>query len=466
MDSRERWIAVLRKYQSGTEEPGSKCYWAPEYETASRKRIRDIQEEKLAAMLPYLYEHSAFYRARFDAERLKPGDLKSIDALPKFSIITKSQMADDVVAHPPWGTYTPVDERTWSTHGWMVFATSGTTATPRSFRYTDLDRDIWARTSARALYATGLRAGDTLLSCTNYNPHVFFWSLHYACNLMRVTVVPGGVATERRIQMIDLYRPTALAATPSYALHLADWARRMGLDPTASSIKRVICGGEPASGISATRQRIEEAWGARLHDIYGCTEAVPAGWGFTCEPGLEHTPVATHVQEDLQIWETVDPETLDPVAKGSRGLTVVTNLNSEGSPQLRFLVGDFAILDYERCVCGRTLARARSGFAGRADDMLNIRGLKLFPGAIEDIVRSFREFGDEFQIVLDRDGELDTFTIVVESGASAAEGLRTRLVAEVLGKCELRPRVEVVALGTLPKTEFKAQRVIDRRRQP
>ncbi len=468
LDSRERWTAVLRKFALAMAQPGAKRYWAPGFETASRARLRDIQNEKLAALLPYLYEHSHFYRAKFRAKKLRPSDLKTVDDLVKFPLTTKQEMADDVAAHPPWGTYTPIDDRAWRERGWMVFATSGTTATPRSFRYTALDRELWAVTSARALYAMGIRSGDCALTCTTYSPHVFFWSLHYALNLMRVAVLPGGVPSERRAQMVESYRPTILAATPSYTLHLADTMRKLGLDPAASSVTRLVCGGEPASGIPSTRRRLERAWGARLHDVYGCTEAVPGGWAFTCEAGLERDPVSTHVQEDLQVWETVDPETFEPVAEGSRGLTVVTNLNSEGSPQLRFLVGDFTILDHGRCVCGRTLARARGGFQGRADDMLNIRGLKLFPSVIEELVRGFDDLGHEFQIVLDSDGAMDRFTIVAETrepmAGAGTESLRARLVSEVVRRCELRPTVELVAPGTLPQTEFKAHRVVDRRR--
>jgi len=458
---------MLRKFIRGTEEPAGKRYWAPQFETASRSRIRDIQDEKLRALIPYLYDHSPFYRAKFRAAKLKPADFKSIDDLVKFPVTTKHEMAENVATYPPWGTYTPIDDRIWRDRAWMVFSTSGTTATPRSFRYTALDRELWAATSARALYAMGIRAGDIALTCTNYNPHVFFWSIHYAFNLMKVTVVPGGVASERRAQMIDIYRPTLLASTPSYALHLADTMRRLDLEPATSSIKKLICGGEPASGIPSTRRRLEQTWAAQLHDVYGCTEAVPGGWAFTCEEGLKSDPVSTHVQEDLQIWETVDPKTLEPVSKGTPGLTVVTNLNSEGSPQLRFLIGDFTTLDYDRCVCGRTLARARGGFHGRADDMLNIRGLTLFPSVIEELVRGFDALGDEFQIVLDTDGAMDGFTIVAETkkplAGDAAEKLRARIVSEVVRRCELRPRVQLVAPGTLPKTEFKARRVIDRR---
>src|SRR6266481_4627094 len=282
----------------------------------------------------------------------------------------------------------------------------------------------------------GVRAGDSALTCTNYNPHVFFWSIHHAFNLMKVAIVPGGVPTERRLQMIDLYLPTILVATPSYSLHLAGAMREAGGDPAASSIKKVICGGEPASGIASTRKRIEETWNAEMHDVYGCTEAVPAGWAFSCREGLKRDPVATHVHEDLQIWELVEPGSFAPVAPDSRGLTVVTNLNSEGSPQLRFLVGDFATFDRDKCICGRTFARARGGFQGRADDMLIIRGLKLFPSVIEEIVRSFAALGNEFQIVLETEGVMDSFTIIAETSAPADEfnsrEISARLEAEVI----------------------------------
>ena len=188
-------------------------------------------------------------------------------------------MARDVAANRPWGTYTPIDDKTWRNRGWMIFSTSGTTATPRSFRYTALDAELWATTSARALYAMGVRAGDSALTCTNYNPHVFFWSIHHAFNLMKVAVVPGGVPTERRLQMIDLYRPTILVATPSYSLHLAGAMREAGGDPAASSIAKVICGGEPASGIASTRRRIEETWNADYARRLRMHRSGPGGMG-------------------------------------------------------------------------------------------------------------------------------------------------------------------------------------------
>ena len=171
------------------------------------------------------------------------------------------------------------------------------------------------------------------------------------------------------------------------------------------------------------------------------------------------------MQEDLQIWELVDPDTFEPVPPGARGLTVVTNLNSEGSPQLRFLVGDFATFDYGKCACGRTFSRARGGFNGRADDMLNIRGVTLFPSAAEDVIRAVPELGEEFKLVVSSVGTLDELTLVVECRDTDADtaAVAQRLETSFRAQLELRPSIEIVPYGTLPKTEFKAKRVEDRR---
>jgi phenylacetate-CoA ligase len=171
--------------------------------------------------------------------------------------------------------------------------------------------------------------------------------------------------------------------------------------------------------------------------------------------------------EDLQIWETVDPDTMQPLPDGQRGLSVVTNLCSEASPQLRFLVGDFCTLTHARCACGRTHARAVGGFLGRADDMLNIRGVTLFPSAIEDAVRRVPEVGEEFLIVLGRENDMDVLTVQVEArpevGPDGHAAVLRRVETEIVSRCELRPKIEVLTYGTLPKTEFKAKRVKDLR---
>src|SRR5262249_21009301 len=317
----------------------------------------------------------------------------------------------------------------------------------------------------------GFRAGrDAGLLALGYGPHVWLWGVHYALNLMGIPIVTGGgLDTRARARLIQDYTPTILCCTPSYALYLAGIMREMGMDPAATSVRFPCCAGEPGFAVPATRERLERTWGAELHEFYGCTEAAPAGGGYTCGAiaATKQGTVSTHLMADAQIWETVDPATLRPVADGLRGLSVATNLISEASPQLRFLVGDFTILREGRCACGRSHPRAFGGFVGRADDMLNVRGVTLFPSSVEDAIRRVPEAGDEFEIRVTRERELDVLTVLVEPRVAlddgAREALRRAVESEVVSRCELRPVVEIVATGTLPKTEFKAKRVKDSR---
>jgi phenylacetate-CoA ligase len=211
-------------------------------------------------------------------------------------------------------------------------------------------------------------------------------------------------------------------------------------------------------------------WGAELHEFYGCTEAAPSAGGYTCHPiaAQSEGPISTHLMEDVQIWELIDPETHQPAPDGTRGVSVVTNLCSESSPQLRFLVGDYTTLTHDPCLCGRTHARATGGFLGRADDMLNVRGVTVFPSSLEDAVRRVPGLGDEFAIILTTERELDVLTVQVEALAESPSdtyaALATSVEREVRSRCELRPVVEVLPHGTLPRTEFKAKRVKDLRR--
>ena len=385
-DSRAVWLDTLEYFRRDAERPASDRYWST-LDTVSRDELRAIQDQKLSAVVRYVYDYIPFYRDKFDRLKLRPEEIQSVDDLHLIPLTTKAEMAEDVAKHPPWGTFTAVDDDRWRAAGWQTFATSGTTGQPRVFRYTELDRSLWAWGNARAMWAMGFRPGrDVALLAFGYGPHVWLWGVHYALNLMRIPMVTaGGLDTRTRARFIEQYKPTILACTPSYALYLASVMREMGIDPQTSSVRVLFCAGEPGFSVPATRRRLEEAWQADLHEFYGCTEAAPAAAGYTCTDAVARKdgPAATHLMADTHIWETVAPDTLRPVQRGQRGLSVVTNLFSEASPQLRFLVGDFTTLDARRCACGRTHDRAAGGFLGRADDMLNIRGVTLFPSAIE-----------------------------------------------------------------------------------
>ena len=352
----------------------------------------------------------------------------------------------------------------------MVFATSGSTAAPRPFRYTTFDRDQWAWNDARILWAQGLRAGDSAFLAFGYGPHVFFWGVHYGLNLMGIPVISGGgMDTKRRAYMIDTFRPTVLGATPSYALYLGHTMQQMGYDPRQTSVRIILAGGEPGACIPATKARIEDLWKARIVDFYGCTEASPTPGGYTCREESEQNerPTNPHLMEDIQIWELLDPITYQPLPLGKRGLTAVTNLFSEGSPQLRFLVGDYAVMRDTPCACGRTQMHAEGGFLGREDDMLKVKGVAVFPSAIESILRKMTELGDEFQIVISRDSDMDVMTLVAETTTAVSESdsaaIQEKIRGEFRAKLGFDTVVKIVPPNTLPRTEFKAKRVQDTR---
>jgi phenylacetate-CoA ligase len=468
-DARRAWLEVVDEHRDARDAPVDDRYWS-RLDTASRDETEAIQTEKLRALIPHLYENVPLYRRRFDELGLRPGDITELADVARVPPIGKLDMAADLAEHGPWGTYTAVDDQIWAERGWQTFATSGTTGAPRIFRYTAFDRETWAWSNARAMYAMGFRSGrDTAMIAFGYGPHVWLWGVHYTLDLMGIArVTAGGLDSTLRARFIDAFRPTILACTPSYALYLADLMRELGLDPAKSSVRYLFCAGEPGFSVPGVRERLQSIWRAELHEFYGCTEAAPSAGGHSCaavaaDPG----EVSTHLIDDTHIWEVVDPDTMEPVADGEQGVSVVTNLLSESSPQLRFVVGDYTRLTRERCACGRTSTRALGGFAGRADDMLNVRGVTLFPSVIDNAVRGVAEAGVEYEVVLTRPRGLDELTVRVEAvpglPADDHDTLRKAVYTAIRGTAELRAEVEILEYGTLPRTQIKGRRVRDLR---
>lgn len=466
--ARRRWLETIDGYRDARTGPDDDAMWTRRLDGASRDELTAVQTEKLLAAVPYVYENIPLYRRKFDRLGLRPADIRGLDDLASIPLTTKQEMADDLAEHGPWGTYTAVDDDLWRSRGWQTFMSSGTTGMPRTFRYTGFDREMWAWSNARAMHAMGFRSGrDVAMLAFGYGPHVWLWGVHYGLNLMGIPILTaGGLDSSLRARLIDTMRPTILACTPSYALYLAHVMREAGLDPAASSVRYLFCAGEPGYSVPATRARLEDSWGAELHEFYGCTEAAPSAGGFTCGAvaGEKTGEVSTHLLDDTHLWEVVDPKTSRLVADGEQGISVVTNLMSEASPQLRFVVGDCTRLTHEACACGRVHTRAVGGFRGRADDMLNVRGVTLFPSSIEDAVRRVDGLGDEFAVEITRERDLDVLTVKVEClPDGSAEVLNAAVEREIRSSCELRPVVVTLPLGTLPRTQMKAKRVTDLR---
>jgi len=462
--TRNHWLGTLERHRKDAGGPGSGDYWSPALDCASRDELRAIQNDKIAAVTPFLYENSAFYRRRFDRLGLAPSDIASVDDLARWPIVDKAEMMADAAAHPPYGTYSTMDDALWATRGWMMFSSSGTTGVPRVFRYSQKDRELWSWANARAMHSMGIRPSDCMFICSGYGPHVFAWGVQYALGLMNVAMIPGGgMDSHMRANIIERFGPSVITCTPSYALHLGRVMQETGKDPAASAVRLLFIGGEPASGIENTRKRLEALWGARVVEFYGCTEAAPHAGGYSCPAsGAGGGPFTTHLMEDIQVWELVDPDSHEAVPEGERGLTVCTNLHSESSPQLRFMVGDYTVFDTAPCACGRSHVRAVGAFSGRADDLINLRGIKMYPVQIEEAVRAVNGVGDEYEVVIATNADgLDVMTLRVEHDDEATGGT---VADEVRSRCEVRVDVEVLPPGTLPKTEFKAKRVRDERK--
>jgi phenylacetate-CoA ligase len=297
----------------------------------------------------------------------------------------------------------------------------------------------------------GVRAGDRVYVAFSFGPFIGFWAAFEASQRMGLmTISGGGQTTEQRVQTVLQREATVLVCTPTYALRFADAARQQGIDMKDSAIRLTVHAGEPGASIPETRKRIEAAFGARTFDHVGMTET--GAYGFECEhqSGL-------HINEDEFIAEMIDPGTLRPVEDGQKGELVLTNLGRTGMPVIRYRTGDLAVITREACACGRPWARLAGGVLGRADDMITIRGINVFPSAIESIVRRYPEVV-EFAIEVYRQREMHELLLKVEV-AGTADGLIERLAQEFSNDLRIRALIEHVPDGSLPRFELKSRRL-------
>lgn len=379
---------------------------------------------------------------RFYADRLK-----SADRFEDIPFTTKQQLADDQVSNPPFGTNLtfPIENYT------RIHQTSGTAGKPILWLDTPESWDWWLRCWVDVFKGAGLRRGDRVYVAFSFGPFIGFWAAFEAAQHMGLmTISGGGLSTEQRLQSILQREATVLVCTPTYALRLADAARQQGMDMSRSAIRTTVHAGEPGASIPETRKRIQEAFGAKTFDHVGMTEM--GAYGFECErqSGL-------HINEDEFIAEIIDPETLAPVGEGEKGELVLTNLGRVGMPLIRYRTGDLGVISREPCVCGRAWARLIGGVLGRADDMITIRGINVFPSAVENIVRRHPEVV-EFAIEVHQQREMHELRLKVEI-AGEANGVIERLAQAFSNDLRIRANIEQVADGSLPRFELKSRRL-------
>jgi phenylacetate-CoA ligase len=415
-------------------------------ETLPPDRLRDYQWRRFHELAVELLRSNRFFQAKWRAAGVTSlGDLRGFHDLRRLPFTTKAELADDQAATPPFGT-----NLTYPLERYVrVHQTSGTSGVPLRWLDTQASWDWWARCWGFVLRGAGIGPADRVFFPFSFGLFIGFWAGFEGARALGALAIPGGGQdSPARLASMEALGATVLVCTPSYALHLAEVAREHGIDPTKLPVRITVHAGEPGAGIPAVRARIQEGWGARTFDHGGMTEM--GAYGYECAE-----QVGLHVNESEFIAEVIDPVTAAPARDGE---LVLTNLGRAGSPIVRYRTGDRVRLGEGGCPCGRTFVRLEGGILGRLDDMLIVRGVNVFPAAIEGVVRRFRAI-DEFQIEVFRAGELDEIRVLVE--VEDATGV-SRLQEALRASLGIRFEVAPVPLRSLPRFELKARRVVRR----
>jgi phenylacetate-CoA ligase len=404
--------------------------------------------------IAYLFQHSRFYRDRLATAGFgSPEQVGGLDAIAALPFTEKQDLRATCTEAEPIGTHlaAPMEEIV------RIYSTSGTTGTPSYIPLTAGDLDNWVRTSSRSYAASGIRAGDRVISTYNAGPFVAGAALD-AFNRLGLCHIPVGTGnTERLMAAVTLLKPHALVCTPSYALHLAEWGRDRGMDLPASTITRILVAGEPGGGEPAMRAQLEEAWGAKVTEAMGIGDIGASMWGECEEQAAMHFCARGFVH-----FELIDPGTGDAVAveDGARGELVLTHLKHRAAPLLRFRTRDHVVVGTAPCSCGRTAPRVRC--IGRTDDMLIVRGVNVFPSAVREVVN---EFAPEVSgVIVIRPGlrgvkQSPPLKVVVElgEGREAPGGLADRIGSRIRDKLVVTTDIVLVPWGSLPRSEYKSK---------
>lgn len=427
--------------------------WNETKECMSRDEIHNLQSARLVKMVSHVYHNVEFYRKKMQQMGLEPGDINSIDDLNKLPFTTKNDLRDNY----PFGLFAVPQSEVVRIH-----ASSGTTGKATVVGYTRKDIDIWQECVARVLAMAGVGSHDKIQVAYGYGLFTGGLGLHYGAENLGATVIPMSTGnTQKLITMMEDFGATAIACTPSYLLHIAETLEEAGkLDKI--KLKAAICGAEPWT--ENMRKQIEEKLHINAYDIYGLSEICGPGVAADCKyhRGL-------HVYEDHFVPEIVNPETLEPCKEGEIGELVFTTITKEAIPLFRYRTKDLTSITYDKCECGRTLARI-SRFKGRSDDMLIIRGVNVFPSQVEAALLEMGEISPHYMLIVDRVNNLDVLEVQVEveerffsDEIKKLEGLTQKISKVLQSALGLAVKVKLVEPKTIQRSEGKAKRVIDKR---
>jgi len=427
-----------------------------EFETLPREALKAIQLRRLQTTIEHVYATVPFYRKKFKEAGITPNDIKTLDDLKLIPFTTKQDLRDNY----PFGMFAvPMDNVV------RIHASSGTTGKPTVVGYTARDINTWSELMARALTAGGASRGDIIHNAYGYGLFTGGLGVHYGAEKLGASVIPvSGGNTKRQIIIMRDFGPTILTATPSYTLHLAEVAQEMGISFHDLKFKFGIFGAEPWS--ENMRQEIEQKLNITAVDIYGLSEIMGPGVAIECHEAKK----GLHVFEDHFIPEIIDPETGETLPYGETGELVFTTITKEAFPVIRYRTRDITSLNVEPCICGRTHIRMNR-VSGRTDDMLIIRGVNVFPSQIESVLMEIDEVEPHYQLIVDREGKLDTLTVLVEVGENLfsdevkilqdMERKISKNIKEYLG---VSAKVKLVEPKAIARSQGKAVRVIDNRK--
>lgn len=451
------------QYDPGFRPDPQSEYWFPDLECASDDARNHIILAKLKAQLRYAWERSPFYRRKWQEAGVSPETLNALHDLAKFPVVEKSDLRAIQEAAPPFGDNLCIEPaRIARIHG-----TSGTTGRPTIFAIGSDDWERIGEAHARIMWGAGLRPADTIMVCSFFSLYVGSWGVLTGGARLGATMFPFGAGasgqTLMAVQWARDIRPDAFYGTPSYALHFAETARREGIDPRALGIRILFFSGEPGAGIPATKQLIEETFGGACIDMGSMAEMLP--WMSNAE--CRHR-TGMHLWQDVVYTQVCDPKTFEPLPFGSEGTPVYTHLERTSQPMIRLVSGDLTRWTNDPCPCGRTYPRLPAGIYGRIDDMFIVRGENIYPSAVEDTLRAIDGFGGEFRIIISRREAMDELLIRAEhargcSEPAAQECLKVAIRERLRARLGVHAVIELVPEGTIPRTEFKARRVIDDR---
>ena len=424
-------------------------YFEESVETLPRKVLETLQIEKLCSMLEQIYGRNRFYTDKFNAAGIHPDSIQTLDDLKRLPLTSKSELVQAQSDALPFGSNTTFKESAYS----RFHQTSGTTGTPLRVLDTPESWDWWGRCWGYVLAGAGLTENDRLFVPFSFGPFIGFWAAVEGSQNINAMMIPGGGRDSlQRLHLMKELGATAMCCTPTYALRLAEVAQESSFDLSEIPLRTLIHAGEPGANVPATKVRIESVWNAKCYDHAGASEI--GAHSFECEV----QPNGTHVTESEFIVEVLNPETLEPVPAGEQGELIITNLGRIGYPVIRYRSGDLVVLNQQKCTCGRSFARFEGGVIGRADDMVVVRGVNIFPSAVENLVRQC-ESVEEFRITVTTDREMGNLAIELELSKNAnPESARKTVDQAIQNELSLRPEITLVPSGSLPRFEMKAKR--------